>query len=63
MKFSEVASIYYNKMNLDEEEDELSFIYNAKDIDFSKTLDELGIKDNSRIKVIGPSDIVGAAKY
>ena len=61
MKFSEVASMYCNKMNLDEEEDELRFIYNAKAIDFSKTLDELGIKDNSRIYVIGPSNIEGAA--
>ena len=61
MNFSEVASIYYKKMGLDEEEDELAFIFNSKHIDFSKTLDELGIKDNSRIYVIGPSNIEGAA--
>lgn len=53
MKFSEVASLYFNKIEVDEEDEEyFKFIFNSKTLDFSKTLDELGIKCGSRISVI-----------
>ena len=52
MKFSEVASLYFNKIEVDEEDEEyFKFIFNSKILDFSKTLDELGIKCGSRILV------------
>ena len=61
MKFSEVASLYFNKIEVDEEDEEyFKFIFNSKTLDFSKTLDELGIKCGSRISVIYSPPIWGA---
>ena len=60
MKFSEVASKIYNEMDMDVEEDELKFIFNSQTIDFNKTLDEVGIRNGSRITVYHSTPIYGA---
>ena len=60
MKFSEAASKYYKEMDIDEkEEKEFKFIFNSKKIDFNKTLDEIGIKNNSKISVLRSTYICG----
>ena len=59
MKFSEVASKIYNEMHMDEEEDELKFYFNSQKIDFNKTLDEIGIRNGSKIIVLHCPNICG----
>ena len=59
MKFSEVASKIYNEMHMDEEEDELKFYFNSQKIDFNKTLDEIGIRNGSKIIVLHYPNICG----
>ena len=60
MKFSEAASKYYKEMDIDEkEEKEFKFIFNSKKIDFNKTLDEIGIKNNFKISVLRSTYICG----
>ena len=61
MKFSEAASKYYKEMDIDEkEEKKFKFLFNSQNIDFNKTLDEIGIKNHSRIAVLRPGNICGA---
>ena len=59
MKFSEVASKIYNEMHMDKEEDELKFYFNSQKIDFNKTLDEIGIRNGSKIIVLHCPNICG----
>ena len=60
MKFSEVTSIIADDMDYDEYNGKLKYIFNSQNIDFKKTLDEIGIKNNSRIDVIIPFNLSGA---
>ena len=61
MKFSEAASKYYNEMDIDEEEKkEFIFIFNSQTIDSNKTLEEIGIRSNSKILVLHKTPICGA---
>ena len=60
MKFSEAASKYYKEMDIDEkEEKKFKFLFNSQNIDFNKTLDEIGIKNNSKISVLRSTYICG----
>ena len=65
MKFSKVASIISDNIYYNEDDGELTFIFNSKiidskDIDFNKTLDEIGIRNGSQIDLIIPKKICGA---
>ena len=43
-----------------EEEKEFKFLFNSQNIDFNKTLDEIGIKSGSKILVLRETPICGA---
>ena len=60
MKFSEVVSMYYEQMDIDEDDCEFKFIFNGKNFDYSKTLTEIGIKNGSKILVLPINKIEGA---
>ena len=59
MKFSEVASIISDNIYYDEDDGELKFIFNGQNIDYNKTLDEIGIRNGSRILILIPKNICG----
>ena len=52
--FSEIASRFFSQADIIPNS-EIKFIYNSKELymDTNKTLQELGIKDGSKIDVIG----------